>query len=287
MTGPATAPLATTATTATAAATAPRMNAAPATPAAPGIAADEATLWAACRQHRDEPSRQQLIGLHMGFARIMAARVYAGRPTNDVPFDDYHQIARLALIESVDRYDPDLGANFHTYAAARISGAILSALECQTERARQSALRRRIEQERMAALQEGSGLLEASAPTPFTVLVRVAVGLAIGFMLEGTGMFRGNDQSRDALGSDNAATSDHPGSLHESREKHRELLRLVPDLPERERMIVRMHYLQGIELGEIAQRMQLSKGRVSQLHNRALELLRRRITGTPPVSLKA
>lgn len=151
---------------------------------------EESRLWRAWRQLRDAAARERLIHLHFGFARIMAGKLYARRHTDEVEFDEYLQLASVGLIESIDRYDPEQGASFRTYASHRIQGAILSGLEALTERASQLALRRRIEQERLQSLQAGS---DVPAGDAFSRLASIAVGLALGFMLEDLAAFRAEE----------------------------------------------------------------------------------------------
>jgi len=54
----------------------------------------------------------------------------------------------------------------------------------------------------------------------------------------------------------------------------------MASLPERQRFIVQQHYVGGMEFQDIAQQLQLSKGRVSQLHAQALEQLRSALKAT-------
>ena len=49
---------------------------------------------------------------------------------------------------------------------------------------------------------------------------------------------------------------------------------LVDALPERERLIVQQHYFEHVEFQVIAEQLQVTKGRVAQLHARALRLIR-------------
>lgn len=239
-----------------------------------GAADDEARLWRAWRERGDPLARQQLIGLHLDFARIMAGKLYARRHTGDIEFDEYLQLARVGLIESVDRYDPDLGAGFRTYASHRIQGSILSGLEALTERGRQLAFRRRIEQERLASL---ASRTEAGSEDSFTRLASVAVGLALGFMLDDVGMYQAQD----------VAYADNSYSTSESRQMQRRLLKLTADLPEREAKIIRHHYFQQVPFDDIAESLGLTKGRVSQLHRRALMMLRDAMRADGGVDLAA
>jgi RNA polymerase sigma factor for flagellar operon FliA len=92
-------------------------------------------------------------------------------------------------------------------------------------------------------------------------LVDVAVGTAIGFMLEDTGMYQGNDE-----------VLEH--SAYRSRELSdlsRIMDRLVSTLPEQEEAVVRLHYYQQMRFELIAGEMHLTKGRISQIHHSALK----------------
>lgn len=221
----------------------------------------EAQLWAAFREQGDAAAREELIHLHLDFARVMAGKLFAGRWSDEIEFDEYRQLATVALIESVDRYDPGFGASFRTYASYRITGAILSGLESLSERARQLSLRRQLEQGRLHSIKAGDG---AEPEDTFSRLASIAVGLALGFVLEDAGMYR----------SEEGTYADNAYEAIELRQLQRRLLKHVEELPERESMIIRHHYFQQIPFDEIATAIGLTKGRVSQLHRRALMMLR-------------
>lgn len=95
-------------------------------------------------------------------------------------------------------------------------------------------------------------------------MVDVAILLAMGYALEDSGQW--NPQ-----GADNG--NDPYRSVQLERLRTR-LKRLVDVLPERERTIVCCHYFEHLEFQEIGGLLGISKGRVSQLHARALQLIR-------------
>jgi RNA polymerase sigma factor FliA len=221
---------------------------------------DEPALWQAWREAADAGARTRLIERHIEFARIIAARLYSRRFSDDIEFDDYLQLARVALIECVDRYDPTREATFRTYASHRVHGAILSGLEAMTDRACQIALKRRTERERSASLTiPGSG----TQSDTFAKLASLAVGLAIGFMLDDIASYR----------EESGAYADNAYTALALRQMHRRLRQLVDQLPEREAHIIRSHYFGEVPFERIAAEMRLTKGRISQLHKRAIELL--------------
>jgi len=52
------------------------------------------------------PICERLVAVHMGFARMQAATVYARRTFKGMEFGDYLQYATVGLIEAIDRFDP-------------------------------------------------------------------------------------------------------------------------------------------------------------------------------------
>ena len=244
----------------------PKGDAQPVSALAAEACDEEARLWSAWRVHGDLKARARLIELHIEFARIVAARLYARRFSDEVEFDEYLQMARVALIESIDRYEAGGEATFRTFASHRVHGAVLSGLEAMTERARQIALKRRTERERLESLRQDQA---AAAGDPFSDLASLAVGLAIGFMLEDVGAYR----------EDEAAYPDNAYSALALRQAQRRLSDLVNKLPQREAHIVRQHYFLHVPFEQIAVELKLTKGRVSQLHKRAIETMHEGLRG--------
>jgi RNA polymerase sigma factor for flagellar operon FliA len=67
---------------------------------------------------------------------------------------------------------------------------------------------------------------------------------------------------------------DQPGNELFAAEGRRELVGALNRLPERERMIVTLHYFEKVALQDIARALGVTESRVSQLHTRALRMLR-------------
>jgi RNA polymerase sigma factor for flagellar operon FliA len=222
-------------------------------------------LWEEFKQTRLPALRERLIERHLEMTRRIAANLYSRRITDSVAFDDYLQYGRLGLIEAVDRYDPARGASFATFANYRIRGAILNGLEHATESAAQLAQRRQQRlRERTQSLQQAVDTSGEEQLDPFVGLVNMAIMLAIGYVLEDDGQW-------------NPAGADTSQDLYRSVELDRMRARvhlLVDALPERERSIVQQHYFEHREFQLIAEQLQVTKGRVAQLHARALRLIR-------------
>jgi RNA polymerase sigma factor for flagellar operon FliA len=231
----------------------------------------EHELWRLHRLENDSNARARLVDHYLPYARIIAAKLYAGRHHEQFEFDEYLQFATVGLMESVERFDWRRGVQFKTFASQRMIGAVLNGLESLSEKQAQIKLRQRLAGERLAALQDRP-LPEVRMPDQlFHYLAELGIGMALGYLLEGTGMVDGG----------NAATAATQYDGVELKQLQRRMRTLLAALPAREQQVIRYHYLQSIPFHEIADMIGVTKGRVSQIHRNALDLLRKKMAHTP------
>ena len=81
----------------------------------------EAADFRACAHRRDDRARERLIEAYLPLAASMARRFVHGNPHL---LDDVKQVAAMALVKAVDRYDPDNGNAFSSFAVPTIEGEI-------------------------------------------------------------------------------------------------------------------------------------------------------------------
>lgn len=234
---------------------------------------DEALLWQSMRNAGDMQARERLLGLHMPYAKVVAASYYSKRFHDEIEFADYQQLACIGLLEAMERYDPARGVRFRTFAARRMHGAILNGLEKLTEKQQQIAARQRLRTERLQdvsdnALAHAGGSPAGHGQTPEQLMRFVAelgVGLAVCWMLEGTAMV-------ELPGAIGTAHFYQGAQLRQIRDG---LLKAVERLPPQERTVLKSHYLQDVPFERIAAELDLTKGRISQIHKQALLHLRK------------
>jgi RNA polymerase sigma factor for flagellar operon FliA len=227
----------------------------------------EAALWQRWRREGDAEARQRLLDIHLGYARIVAAALFARRYDHEVEFADFLQLASIGLLEAMDRFDPDRGVQFRTFASRRMQGAILSGLERMTEKQQQIAARKRMRAERVGDVKALAGE-QADAPRHPRELMRyvseVGIGLALCWMLDDTAMIENP-----------AACVTVPFYRSAALEQlQRQLAQAIEALPPAERLVLKGHYVNDLPFERIAAVMQLTRGRVSQIHKQALLRLR-------------
>lgn len=230
----------------------------------------EESLWVLLIEEKNQWARAVLIERYMSLARKIAAYLFGGRPDNDVEFDDYLQHAYIGLVEAVDHFKSDTDAVFSTYATYRIRGAVLNGISKATEGREQSAFRARMCRDRTESLSPGTPQAE-NKKRIFEELVDVAIGLALGFMLEDSGM---------VFNEHNGGEENTPYTISEFDELKKNISGVIEALPERESVIIRYHYFHQVDFESLGAYMNISKGRVSQLHKRALQMLRQKLASS-------
>lgn len=234
------------------------------------ISPEEAALWVAFRDGQSTEAREKLFSTYFPFARQVAARHFLDRRSGDIEFADLSQLASAGLLEAIDRYDADFGIPFKRYAARRISGSILDGIAKMSEVRQQVSFRNRIRSERARSLHDVD-TTDMPTADAMQMLIDVAVGLALGFMLEGTSLYVA-DGERDS-----------GANAYESlvwKETMQRILAEVSTLPDREQSIIHRHYLDGLSFEQIGALLGVSKGRISQLHKAAVGLLKKRLLGS-------
>lgn len=225
-------------------------------------------LWQRFVPARNEAVRQELVAHYTPLARMLAARLYAVRSDPGLEFPDYHHFAMVGLLESIDRFDPARGIRFESYASPHVRGTIADGVAALSERQRQAAVRRQVLRERTRSLAD-TAPADVKPQAALAQVAEIAVGLALGFMLEDSGMFL-DPHAEPGLADGTYRTAEL-----------RSTCLLVNDslahLAAPERRVLSLHYLQGMAFTDIADDLGLSRGRISQLHRAGLASLQRRL----------
>jgi len=226
----------------------------------------EASLWRRFRLEAVGECRGVLFNRYLGLARAIAARHYHRRFGHGIERGDFEQFAFEGLLQAIDRFDPLQGVPFGAYARRRIAGSVADGISKMTEVGTQISHRHRTEQERLLSLTRARA--DVADEDAIAVLSDLAMGLALGLMLEGTSMMEPAD------GLDTRPTA---YETLEWRQMQAGLAREVARLPDAEAVVIRQHYSNGLSFVQVAELLGLSRGRVSQLHRAGLDRLRKKM----------
>ena len=238
-------------------------------------------LWEEFKASGDDGIRERLILHYSPLVKYVAGRVGAGLPRS-VDQNDLASYGLFGLIDAIDKFEPERGFKFETYAINRIKGAILDelrALDWVPRSVRSRA--RRIE----TAITDLEHKLQR-APTEEEIAETVEMEIdelhdalaEIGRSgIAALDEFVGGD-SQTSMGemlADPGGVS--PEGAFQAEETRRGLVDAINRLPNRERLVVTLYYYEGMTLSEIGDVLGVTESRVCQIHAKTMMSLRNRL----------
>jgi RNA polymerase sigma-B factor len=228
------------------------------------------------RYHRagDLAAREELVKRCLPLARELARRY----THTDEPFDDLLQVASLGLIKAIDRFDPDRGTKFPSYAAPTILGELKRHFR---DKGWALHVSRDLQERALAVGREAEALSKQLGRSPKPREVARAIGCSVEEVLE----------AQQAASSYEAASLDAPvarddgeaASLVDLLGGEDSAYELVADrdaiasswkaLPEMERSVLELRFMHNLNQREIGERIGYSQMHVSRLLRRALSRL--------------
>ena len=196
---------------------------------------------------------------------------------------DLIQAGMMGLLDAASRYDELRGAQFETYAAQRIRGAMLDELRGADwlPRSMRRDMRRietavsRLQQKLGKAPTESEIARELGVSLPeYQQMVQEARGAQL-LYYEDFHAEEGDDFFDRLEFNDDS----NPLDLLQDVRFREALVHAIDRLPERERLLMGMHYEQDMNLREIGEVMGVSESRVCQLHSQAVARLRASMKG--------
>jgi RNA polymerase sigma-B factor len=226
---------------------------------------------------RDTRLRDELVEEFVGLARHLARRfVHRGEP-----LDELQQVAMVGLFKAIDRFDPDRGMQFSTFAVPTILGELKRHFRDTGWAVR---IPRRLQELYLQLNRVVAELTQelGRSPTPAELAARAEVDEEeVLEAMEAGSLY--NLTSLDAPTATDAPAPEPPALTDEFRDVDERLAvdQLLSSLPERERTIVELRFFAGLTQSEIAERVGLSQMHISRLLTQSLGQLREHATTTP------
>ncbi len=238
-------------------------------------------LFREYRRTRDPSLRAHFIEQHEGLVRHVA-KDYAD---SGEPFEDILAVGTMGLIHAVDRFDPERGTKFATFAVPTIRGEIQRYFRDHTWGVR---VPRRIQELSLKARELADKLSsERGRPPTYAELARalgvpeedLVEALEVGRQYESVSLESAvaapDDEGYPAL----ERTGEEDPRLEEIAQRD-QLARALRQLPARERVVLVLRYFSELSQQEVGRRLGISQMHVSRLQHQALRNLRK-ILGKP------
>lgn len=214
----------------------------------------------------------ELISSHAELVRKIAWQIH-GRARHITEIEDLVQIGYTGLIVAAQKYTPQDGANFASYASIRIRGAIIDHLRKSSNLCRTTIQIKKRYNEAVDHLQKE--LLQ----TPSREEIAKYLFMTEDEVMEWEAAFQANiPQSLDSIYDQFSIWFASDGNTPEEEVNEVELKNVLKKalhtLPEKEALVIQLYYVEELNVFEIAEVMEVSTGRVSQIKKSAIGKLR-------------
>ena len=224
------------------------------------------------------PDKEDLVRQHAQLVKRLAFQLMAKLPAS-VQADDLIQNGMIGLLDALERFDEGMGAQFETYAAQRIRGAMLDGLRDNDWVPRGVRREMRRVEEAIHRLEHEYGR------SPNESQLAVALGMPLGDYQKLLQDARGHqliyledmvDDQDDSFLDRNCAgpALSDPVALLEEIDTRKSLVAGIENLPEREKTVMALYYDEELNLKEIGEILGVTESRVCQLHSQAIARLR-------------
>ncbi len=235
-------------------------------------------LFRRYKEQGDEEARDQLIMNHLNLVRFLAAKF----KNRGEPLDDLIQVGTIGLIKAIDRFEPDRGLEFTTYATPTIMGEIkrhfrdkgwsvrvprrLQELSSKVNQAQEQLTN---ELQRSPSVEEIAQRVDASVEDVLEAIESSSAYTSVPLEAGGN-----NDDDEAPSILDRYADEDQDLVASDDRMVLEEA---IADFSPREQEVIRMRFMEGMTQVEIAEKLEVSQVQVSRLLRRTLRRIQEKI----------
>ncbi len=199
-------------------------------------------LWLQYKNEASPDIKRQII---LTYTNLVHYVIHNSKFISNKIFDDrdYFQFGIEGLSEAIDRFDPEYGTKFETYAIQRIRGKIIDEL-------------RKIQSKQRVYTTTDEELYHTTMSLNNSI----------------------DEDSNCQLYEVISDESDTPLDTSEKLESKELLLEAIKQLDEKERLIITLYYYENLNYAEIAKVIGVTVSRVSQVHTKIIESLKKKLT---------
>ena len=226
-------------------------------------------------KYQTKPEVEELITDNLRLVQSIAWHLHA-RVSKVIEIDDLIQIGYYGLVTAAQKYTPQEGVNFSNYASLRIRGAMVDHLRKNSNLCRTTIKM----QKRFNHAEQKLINLLGRQPEQLEIADEMAISLSE--LQEWIKNFAANhhesmDQVYDDFSIIFASNTNDPEEELQNKDLKKLLIEALKKLPEKMALVIQLYYVEELNVYEIAEVLEVTIGRVSQIKSEAVKKLRTHI----------
>jgi len=239
-------------------------------------------LWEEYLQNKEEDVRNTLV-IRYGYIVKCIALKTVGAYQHFTYMDDLVNEGLIALLDAVEKFDPEKKVKFETYASIKVRGAMIDYIrkqDCFPRRLKRIA-KNISDAENTLSYELGRYPTESEMAEHLNVSVeeyqKMQAETCALSMLSFEEMIyeKGVEDVRFSVSNDSIQG---PEQVVAEKELQVVLAEYIEKLNEKEKMVISLYYKEQMKIKEISAVMGISDSRVSQIHSNGLKKLKRFLT---------
>ncbi len=252
---------------------------------------DLETLWLSYLADRtNKKLRDQIIIQYIYLTKYVIGRIKLNLPPN-IAIDDISSFGIEGLIDAVEKFMPEKGAHFETYAIMRIKGTIIDKIRSQDWMPRST--RKKIKDVKQASEMLKQKLGRIPSNQEIADYLGIEKDKVISILSEDTSVGSlydkkySGDEGIELIDTIEDVNYINPLEKLEEKDVKNELQAALKKLPERERMVMVLYYHENMTLKEIGESIDVTESRVCQIHAQAIMKLRNILNANKSEKIKS
>lgn len=239
---------------------------------------DLEALWVAYLADKtNKKLRDQIIVQYIYLTKYVIGRIKLNLPPN-FAIEDITSFGVEGLIDAIEKFSPEKGAHFETYAIMRIRGTIIDKIRSQdwlprSTRKKIKDIKQATEtlKQQLGRLPNNQEIADYLGIDKEKVISLLSEDTSIGSLYDKK---YSGDEGIELIDTIEDTNSVSPLEKLEEKDVKNELQAALKKLPERERMVMVLYYHENMTLKEIGEHIEVSESRVCQIHAQAIMKLR-------------
>lgn len=245
---------------------------------------DTVILWRRFKGSSDRAAKEELVNRYLHLVKYIAGRLKVNFPPQ-VEYDDLMSSGIIGLLDAIEKFDPERGLKFETYAMSRIRGAIIDELRHLDWAPRSVRKKGHDLEETYRKLERELGRTAtdsevADAMNIDTSELHRLMGQLSSAVFMSLDDFVAIGKESDTVRRINTVEDDvrtHADELLHGKQVQKILGKAIDGLPEKVRLMISLYYFEDLNLKEIGEVLGVSESRVCQIHTQAMLQLRSKL----------
>lgn len=240
--------------------------------------------WKRFKEHGDGEARDQLVMQYLPLVKFLLGKLSIHLPPT-LEYEDLNACGVVALLKAMNDFDLAKKVEFTTFAVPRIRGSMIDELRAHDWVPRGTRKKAAEIERTYVALADEMGHpptvdeIGERMDVPPAQIDKLLSEIHLACFLSLDTISAAASRGRPSRVGNNVRDrrAETPIDILEQQEQVECLAQSIAELPEKERTVVLLYYQQDLMLREIAEVLHVSKSRISQIHSRAVFLLREKM----------